>query len=100
MIRVSDVQRVVADYYGVERAIMKEPDGLGSRLLKKVYPRHVAICLASRLTEHSLVRIGDFFGGRDHSSVIHACRKIEGRAQNDPQLQTAMRAITLELVRA
>jgi chromosomal replication initiator protein len=93
-IRIADIQRVVADRYGVPLSIMRIPDGVGSRRAAHVKPRQIAMCLAARLSEHSLNRIGDFFGGRDHTTVIHANRKI----QADPLLQCELRWITMELL--
>jgi len=48
-------------------------------------PRQIAMCLAKELTNLSLPDIGDAFGGRDHTTVIHACRKIEELLGSDPK---------------
>jgi chromosomal replication initiator protein len=57
------------------------------------------MCLATRLTDHSIGRIGHYFGGRDHSTVIHACRVVEKRCRRDRRLRNRLRRITLELIR-
>jgi chromosomal replication initiator protein len=54
--------------------------------------------LATRLTEHSYSRIGDFFGGRDHTTVLYACEAVEKRRAKNPNLHNSMRRLTLELV--
>src|SRR5690349_5074045 len=99
MIFVADVQRAVAGHYGLPIEAMVEPDGQGARNRRKVYPRQVAMLLALRLTEQGPTNIGRRFG-RDHSTVLHACEAVEKRSKNDPQLRTALRTITLELVRS
>ncbi len=69
---VDNIQRTVAEYYK-----MKIADLLSKRRNRAVArPRQVAMCLAKELTSHSLPEIGDAFGGRDHTTVLHACRKI------------------------
>jgi chromosomal replication initiator protein len=89
MIRVADIQSAVAQHYGVSLDVMR-----GSRgTWKQARQRQVAIALASRLTDHSYARIGHFFGGRDHSTVIHACKVVA----NDPKVQDTLRKITLDL---
>jgi chromosomal replication initiator protein len=98
MIRVADIQRVVAEHYGLSPKIMREPDGAhGSRVPALARPRQVAMLLATRHTRHTLSRIGDFFGGRDHSTVIHAIRVVEQRAERDPTLRADMSRIIEEM---
>jgi chromosomal replication initiator protein len=50
-------------------------------------PRQVAMALAKELTEHSLPEIGDAFGGRDHTTVLHACRTIRDMRETDGKLR-------------
>ena len=50
-------------------------------------PRQVAMALAKELTEHSLPEIGDAFGGRDHTTVLHACRKIQELCETDGRIR-------------
>jgi chromosomal replication initiator protein len=78
-VRIEDIQRVVARTYNVSRA-----DLLSSRRTANVVrPRQVAMYLAKILTLRSLPEIGRRFGGRDHTTVLHAVRKIEALAGND-----------------
>ncbi|HEY1064773.1 MAG TPA: helix-turn-helix domain-containing protein, partial [Pirellulales bacterium] len=56
--------------------------------------RALAMSLARELTDHSLRQIGDYFGGRDHTTVLHACRQAQSRLDDDPQ--TAQVAATLK----
>lgn len=71
-ISIDNIQRNVAEYYNLKLA-----DLLSKRRNRTVArPRQVAMALAKELTNHSLPEIGDAFGGRDHTTVLHACRKI------------------------
>ena len=73
MITVENIQKTVADYYKVRVA-----DLLSKRRSRSVArPRQVAMALAKELTTHSLPEIGDAFGGRDHTTVMHACKRIK-----------------------
>jgi chromosomal replication initiator protein len=72
LVTIDNIQRTVADYYKIKIA-----DILSKRRSRSVArPRQVAMALAKELTSHSLPEIGDAFGGRDHTTVLHACRKI------------------------
>ena len=72
-IKIEDIQRVVARLYNVSSS-----DLLSSRRTANVVrPRQVAMALAKELTSHSLPEIGDAFGGRDHTTVLHACKRIK-----------------------
>ena len=72
-ITVEHIQKVVADYYNVRLSDML---GKGrSRFI--VRPRHFAMCLAREFTSHSLPEIGERFGGRDHTTVLNACRRVK-----------------------
>ena len=78
-VSISSIQAVVCQHYNVKLA-----DIIGQARSKKYsHPRHVAQYLCRRLTSKSLPEIGVHFGGRDHSSVLHACRKIEKNIKND-----------------
>ena len=71
-ISIDNIQRTVAEYYNI-----KIGDLLSKRRNRTIArPRQVAMALAKELTNHSLPEIGDAFGGRDHTTVLHACRKI------------------------
>jgi len=72
-ISLDNIQRTVAEYYKIKVA-----DMMSKRRSRSVArPRQVAMSLAKELTNHSLPEIGDSFGGRDHTTVLHACRKIK-----------------------
>jgi len=72
LVSVDNIQRTVAEYYKI-----KVSDLLSKRRSRSVArPRQVAMALSKELTNHSLPEIGDAFGGRDHTTVLHACRKI------------------------
>lgn len=99
MITIASIQRKVAREHGVDPAIMREPDGVGTRHRTHVYPRQEAMRLAMMLTEHTSVRIGHFFGNRDHSTVLQASKSVAQRMRADDKLYDRMRRVTLELVR-
>jgi len=72
-IGVGLIQKKAADYFNISMADMKAR----KRTKTVAYPRQVAMYLSRDLTEFSLAEIGSFFGGRDHTTVLHACEKIE-----------------------
>ena len=73
LVTMSNIQKVVAEYYKI-----KVSDLLSKRRNRSVArPRQMAMALSKELTNHSLPEIGDAFGGRDHTTVLHACRKIK-----------------------
>ena len=73
LITIENIQKTVADYYKVRVA-----DLLSKRRSRSIArPRQVAMALAKELTTHSLPEIGDAFGGRDHTTVLHACGRIK-----------------------
>lgn len=77
LITIDNIQKTVAEYYKIKNA-----DLLSKRRSRSIArPRQMAMALAKELTNHSLPEIGDAFGGRDHTTVLHACRIIK-------QLQT------------
>jgi len=72
-VSIDNIQKTVAEYYKIKVA-----DILSKRRSRSVArPRQVAMALSKELTNHSLPEIGDSFGGRDHTTVLHACRKIK-----------------------
>ena len=82
-VKIEDIQKLVANHYNVSRA-----DILSSRRTAVVVkPRQVAMFLAKTLTMRSLPEIGRRFGGRDHTTVLHAVRKIEALCANDGTLR-------------
>ena len=81
-ISIENIQKTVADYYKIKVAEMYSKRR--TRLVAR--PRQVAMALAKELTQLSLPHIGDAFGGRDHTTVLHACRKIESLKQHDSSI--------------
>jgi chromosomal replication initiator protein len=82
-ISIPNIQKTVADYYGLQ-----VKDLLSKRRTRSLArPRQVAMALAKELTEHSLPEIGDAFAGRDHTTVLHACRQIRHLMEADGKLR-------------
>ena len=93
-VSIDNIQRTVAEYYKI-----KVSDLLSKRRTRSVTrPRQLAMALAKELTNHSLPEIGDAFGGRDHTTVLHACKKIVELQESDPAIredyQNFMRLLT------
>jgi chromosomal replication initiator protein len=92
-VKIEDIQRIVARQYNVSRA-----DLLSSRRTANVVrPRQVAMYLAKTLTLRSLPEIGRRFGGRDHTTVLHAVRKIENLVGNDTSLAEEIEILKRQL---
>ncbi|MGP9814037.1 chromosomal replication initiator protein DnaA [Rhodopseudomonas sp. NSM] len=92
-IKIEDIQRIVARQYNVSRS-----DLLSSRRTANVVrPRQVAMYLAKTLTLRSLPEIGRRFGGRDHTTVLHAVRKIEGLVSKDTTLSDEVESLKRQL---
>jgi chromosomal replication initiator protein len=83
LITMENIQKTVADYYKVRIA-----DLLSKRRSRSVArPRQVAMALAKELTAHSLPEIGDAFGGRDHTTVMHAVKRIKALRTSEQRIQ-------------
>jgi chromosomal replication initiator protein len=83
LITMENIQKAVAEYYKLRVSDMlsrKKPRNI-------VRPRQVAMALCKELTDHSLPEIGNAFGGRDHTTVLHACRKIEELCETDGRIR-------------
>jgi chromosomal replication initiator protein len=92
-VKIEDIQRIVARHYNVSRG-----DLLSSRRTANVVrPRQVAMYLAKTLTLRSLPEIGRRFGGRDHTTVLHAVRKIENLVGNDSSLAEEIEGLKRQL---
>ncbi|APF01836.1 TPA: chromosomal replication initiator protein DnaA [Legionella pneumophila] len=79
LVTIENIQKTVAEYYKVKVA-----DLLSKRRSRSIArPRQMAMALSKELTNHSLPEIGDHFGGKDHTTVIHACRKVKELIQDD-----------------
>ena len=83
LITINNIQKTVAEYYKIRVSDLHAK----SRSRQVARPRQVAMALAKELTNHSLPEIGDAFGGRDHTTVLHACRKIAGMAVADARIK-------------
>ena len=83
LVSIDNIQRTVAEYYKI-----KISDILSKRRSRSVArPRQMAMAIAKEITNHSLPEIGDAFGGRDHTTVLHACRKIAELSETDADIR-------------
>ncbi|MBU2759321.1 chromosomal replication initiator protein DnaA [Acidithiobacillus sp. RW2] len=82
MVSLENIQKVVAEYFHIRGSDMQSK----RRSRNIARPRQVAMSLTKELTNHSLPEIGEAFGGRDHTTVLHACRQIEKLRQEDSQI--------------
>jgi len=82
LVSIENIQKTVAEYFKIRVA-----DLLSKRRSRSIArPRQVAMALAKELTNHSLPEIGDAFGGRDHTTVLHGCRRIEALRSTDKRI--------------
>jgi len=94
LVTIENIQKTVAEYFKIRVA-----DLLSKRRSRSITrPRQVAMALAKELTNHSLPEIGDAFGGRDHTTVLHACRVIKGlrdlQTRMNEDYQNLLRTLT------
>jgi chromosomal replication initiator protein len=83
LLTIENIQKAVAKYYN-----LRVTDLLGRRRTRMIArPRQMAMALSKELTEHSLPEIGDAFGGRDHTTVLYACRKIMELCDTDGRIR-------------
>jgi len=83
LVTIENIQKTVAEYYKV-----KVSDLLSKRRSRSVArPRQIAMALAKELTNHSFPEIGNAFGGKDHTTVLHACRKIKELLESNIDIQ-------------
>ena len=81
-VSIDNIQRTVAEYYKIRIA-----DILSKRRSRSVArPRQIAMALSKELTGHSLPEIGEAYGGRDHTTVLHACRKVRQLCKIDDEI--------------
>ena len=93
-VRIASIQKLVASSYGISVETLKSK----SRTQKVVFPRQVAIYLTRELTGVPLVEIGKRFGGRDHTTILHAYGKIAELARTDSSLQERMEKMKRQLL--
>nr|WP_301288412.1 chromosomal replication initiator protein DnaA [Natronospira proteinivora] len=94
LVTIDNIQKTVANYFK-----MGIKDLLGKRRSRSITrPRQIAMALAKELTNHSLPEIGEEFGGRDHTTVLHACRKVKELRETDTRIdddyQNLLRTLT------
>jgi chromosomal replication initiator protein len=95
VVTIDTIQKRVADHYDIRLADMtskRRPESIA-------FPRQVAMYLARQLTESSLSTIGDAFGGRDHGTVLHACRAVKDRMETDGQVRQTVGYLEKQLMR-
>lgn len=83
LVTLNNIQKTVAEYYKIRVSDLHAKN----RSRQVARPRQLAMALAKELTEHSLPEIGDAFGGRDHTTVLHACRKISDLTATDARIK-------------
>jgi len=82
MVSIENIQKTVSSYYKIRVSDMHSK----RRTRSVTRPRQLAMALCKELTNHSYPEIGDAFGGRDHTTILHACRKIEELKESDPRI--------------
>ncbi len=83
LVSIENIQKTVADYFKIRVA-----DLLSKRRTRSIArPRQIAMALAKELTNHSLPEIGDAFGGRDHTTVLHGCRRIAALRETEQRIE-------------
>ena len=82
LVTINNIQKTVAEYFKIRIADLHAKN----RARQVARPRQIAMALAKELTDHSLPEIGEAFGGRDHTTVLHACRKIADLTAKDPRV--------------
>lgn len=89
LVTIDNIQRVVSEYYKVKLSEL-----LSKRRSRSIArPRQVAMALAKELTSHSLPEIGEAFGGRDHTTVLHACRKVKELQETSREISDDIRQL-------
>ncbi|MEK6530769.1 MAG: helix-turn-helix domain-containing protein, partial [candidate division NC10 bacterium] len=90
IITIEQIQRKVSDFFGMKLSDLKAK----TRTRAIAFPRQIAMYLARQLTTASLLEIGRAFGGKDHTTVLHAVDKITRLIQEDPKLRKTIDALT------
>jgi chromosomal replication initiator protein len=83
---LDNIQRVVSEYYHLFPNDLKGK----KRTQKVVFPRQLAMYITREITEYSTTEIGQDFGGRDHTTVMYSCQKIEERIRSDPTMESTI----------
>ena len=87
------IQDTVAEYFQIDVSDLKAK----KRTKNITVPRHVAMYLCRELTEASLPKIGESFGGRDHTTVLHACDRVREMMKNDAQFSRVVKDLVVKL---
>jgi len=95
MVTVDNIKKTVAQHYNIKTSDLDSK----RRTRSIARPRQVAMCLSKELTNHSLPEIGSYFGNRDHTTVIHACKKIKELRTEDTTLDESYRILERTLTR-
>jgi chromosomal replication initiator protein len=82
-VSIANIQKIVAEYYKIRTADLLSP----KRTRSITRPRQIAMALARELTKHSLPEIGNAFGGRDHTTVLHATNKVKSLREEDTSVE-------------
>ena len=94
-VTIDQIQKRVAEHFDIRLADMTSK----RRLASIAYPRQIAMYLSRELTPATLVEIGDAFGGKDHGTVIHACKTVKSRIQEDSKTRHLVRLLDQQLQR-
>ena len=92
-ITIDEIKEIVADYFGLKIADLESK----RRSRPVVVPRQIAMYLIREMTESSLAQIGNEFGGRDHTTALHAYDKISNLLQTDSSLQRTLYELTRKI---
>lgn len=92
-VNIDVIQRVVAEYFGQSHIDLR-----GKKRTKAiVFPRQLAMYIIRQMTEYSTTEVGLEFGGRDHTTVMHACQRIESRMKADPTLEPIVQQLLRQI---
>jgi chromosomal replication initiator protein len=94
-ISIEVIQKRVAEHFDIRHADMtskRRPENIA-------FPRQIAMFLSRKMTESSLNNIGEAFGGRDHGTVLHACRLVKDRMEIDPNVRQVVSYLEKQLMR-
>ena len=94
LISIDNIQKKVAEYFQIRVGDLLSK----SRSRSVTRPRQIAMSLTKELTSHSLPEIGDAFGGRDHTTVLHSCKKIELELTTNSELRRTIEQLTTSLL--
>ena len=93
VLTIETIQKRVADHYQIRHSDMtskRRPNNIA-------IPRQIAMYITRTLTKHSLQEIGDAFGGRDHGTVIHACKAVDNMMEQDASTRSTVQFLKVQL---